>query len=70
MTPSLATLTRRRKSELMTQFLLDYQKFTKRRVTTDLIRSDEWKKMQAEYIRLFMPLLAEEGKQNDASQSI
>jgi hypothetical protein len=59
MTPSPATLTRKRKSLLMTQFLLDYQKFTNRRVTVELIRSDEWKQMQAKYIEIFLPLLAE-----------
>lgn len=46
---------------LMTQFLLDWEKLTGRRVTPDLIRSPMWKEMQRKYIELFMPLMAEKG---------
>ena len=47
----------KRKSVLMTQFLLDYEKFSKKRVTPDLIRSPRWKEMQKRYVELFMPLM-------------
>jgi hypothetical protein len=48
------------RSALMTQFLLDWEKFTGQRVTPELIRSPLFKDMQKKYINLFAPLLVEQ----------
>jgi hypothetical protein len=52
-----ATETRKIKSNLMTQFLLDFEKFTKRRVTVAFMRSPEWKAARDTYVKLFMSLM-------------
>ena len=52
-----AKITRQRKSALMTQFLRDYEKFTGKRVTPDLIRSQQWIGARDLYVKLFMGLM-------------
>jgi hypothetical protein len=56
MTKSAGAQTRKTKSQLMTMFLLDYEKFTKRRVTVELMRSSEWTAARDQFVKLFMTL--------------
>jgi hypothetical protein len=65
-----AKLTRRHKSELMTLFLRNYESITRKRITIDLIRSPEWREMQARFIELFIPLYAEKGKPHDTQSKV
>ena len=57
-----ATETRKKKSFLMTLFLLDFEKVTGQRVTIELIRSPEWKAARAAFVNIFLPLMQEKGK--------
>lgn len=55
---SKASTTVKRKSILMRMFMLDYEKITApQRITIELIRSAEWKRMRDEYVKLWMPVL-------------
>ena len=53
-------LTIKNKSRLMAMFLRDWTELTQRRITIELIRSEEWKRMRQAYVDLFLPLLAGE----------
>jgi hypothetical protein len=56
-----AKITIRQKSELMTDFLKEYEKITKKRITVDEIHSPEYVAMRDAFIKLFMPLITEKG---------
>ena len=62
MTPSPATLTRRRKSERMTRHLLEIERLLGRRITPAELRSDLFRASRDLYVTVTLP---EKGKQND-----